>query len=416
MTRPAPNCFSEDNSRAEAMSGNQIYTVMTTGPGTASLQTAANTAKALERSYAEIEGRLKRIGETLGEGWGGASADAAIAAANPINQAMVQMQDALRQAEHSFSNQVYQFNHDKARLKNVPQNKPDTDLWDDVTPWDTDAEDAVNNFNKDEAHNRQVYSEYQSASRTNRSELPQQMAGITADNLNVEIVDNGGDSGRNTTNTAGSGRPTGTASPNFPTSTGSPQGPTGTATPPPTITGDQTNTSWTGGGDGTTKPSDLGGGHRPPIGNVIERPVTAGIPPIGVPTGPGLGGGGGRVPGGGAGKLGGGPGGGAGKFGGGPGGAGKFGGGLSGSAGQQPGGKAGVFGGMGETAAARGTAAAGAAGKAGAAGAGGMGGAGAKGQGDEDKEHKSADYLVTEENTNEIIGDMPMVAPPTIGG
>jgi len=31
-------------------------------------------------------------------------------------------------------------------------------------------------------------------------------------------------------------------------------------------------------------------------------------------------------------------------------------------------------------------------------------------------EHKSADYLITEENTNEIIGDMPMVAPPTIGG
>ena len=64
----------------------------------------------------------------------------------------------------------------------------------------------------------------------------------------------------------------------------------------------------------------------------------------------------------------------------------------------------------------RGGAGAGAAGKAGAAGMGGMGGQGAKGQGDEDKEHKSADYLVTEENTNEIIGDMPMVAPPTIGG
>lgn len=414
MTRPAPNCFSEDNSRAEAMSGNQIYTAMTTGPGTSSLQTAANTAKALERTYAELEGRLKRIGETLGEAWGGASADAAIAAANPINQAMVQMQDSLRQADRSFSNQVYQFNHDKARLKNVPQNKPDTDLWDDVTPWDTDAEDAVNKFNGDEAHNRQVYREYQSASRTNRGELPQEMAGITADNLNVEVVDPGSNNQSNTTNTAGSGRPTGTGSPNFPTSTGSPQGPTGTTfTPPPGINGGDTTTSWAGGGDGGggggNKPGDLGGGgNKPPIGSVIERPVTAGIPPIGVPGGPGLGGGAGRGPGGG---------GGAGKVGGGAG-AGKFGGGLSGTgAGQQSAGKAGVFGGMGEnTAAGRGGAAAGATGKAGAAGMGGMAGAGAKGQGDEDKEHKSADYLVTEENTNEIIGDMPMVAPPTIGG
>ncbi|KOV82699.1 PPE domain-containing protein [Nocardia sp. NRRL S-836] len=409
------------------MSGFQIYQAMTTGAGTTSLQGAANTAKALEQSYNEIEGRLRRIGETLGEAWGGASSDAAIAAANPINQAMVQMQDSLRQADRSFSNQVYQFNHDKGRLKNVPQNKPDTGFWDTVTPWDTDTEDAVNAFNKDEAHNRQVYREYQEASRTNRGELPQEMAGITPDNLNVQVVDNSGSNNQhNTTNTSGVNRPSGT--PNFPTSTGSPQGPGGsTFTPPPGLTGDQTTTSWVpggtgggGGGGGITKPGDLGlGGGKLPVGSVIDRPITAGVPPIGVSGGPGQNSG--RGPGG-AGKLGGGPGaGGAGKAGG-PGG--RFGtGGLGGNAGSgnaagtQAGNKAGMFGGMGENAnAANRGGAAGAAGRGGAAGMGGMGGHGAKGQGDEDKEHKSADYLVTEENTNELIGDMPMVAPPTIGG
>jgi hypothetical protein len=65
---------------------------------------------------------------------------------------------------------------------------------------------------------------------------------------------------------------------------------------------------------------------------------------------------------------------------------------------------------------AAGRGAAGAAGRGGAAGMGGMGAHGQKGEGEDDLEHKSADYLVTEENTNEIIGDMPMVAPPTIGG
>jgi uncharacterized protein YukE len=423
MTRPAPSCFSEDNTRADGFSGHEIYAQMTGGKGTGSAQNAANKAAELERIYAGVEARLKKVGETLGESWTGASADAAQAAANPINQAMIQMQDALRQADHSLSNQVYQFNYNKGQLKNMPEKKPDTGFWDDVSPWDTDAEDAVNSYNSQEAHNRKVYTEFQSASNTNRGDLPKEFPGVTADTLNVEVINTGSGNGDdNTTNTSSTGRPTGQTG--VPNTTGSPQGPTGnTWTPPGTVTGgDQTNTSGLNPGDGTTggpRPGDLTGGGKPPAGSVIERPPNTGIPPIGVPTGPGLGGpgGGGRSGGGGAGggKLGGGSGSGAGgRFGGGGlGGTGTG----AGSAGQQPGGKSGVFGAMGETGPnAAGRGGAGAAGRAGAAGMGGMGGHGQKGQGEDDLEHKSADYLITEENTNEIIGDMPMVAPPTIGG
>ncbi|MEV6244026.1 PPE domain-containing protein [Lentzea sp. NPDC051838] len=425
MTRPAPSCFSEDTSRAEAFTGHQIYAQMHGGPGTAPAQRAADKASELERTYAGVEARLKRVGETLGETWTGASADAAQAAANPINQAMIQMQDALRQADHSISNQVYQFNHNKSQLKNMPENKPETGFWDDATPWDTDTEDAVNAYNGDENHNRNVYKEFQSASNTNRSELPKQFPGVTADTLNVEVINNNDNGGidKPGTNVGTTGMPKGT--PTFPSSTGDPQGTTGsTWTPPGSITGgNDTTTSQAVGGDvNSPLRTELPGG-KPPVGSVIDRPPNTGIPPIGVPVTPGLNGpgGSGRGPGGGAGR---GPGGGgaAGKFGGGSGSAAGKGGlggvGTGSSSGQQPGGKSGVFGGMGETgpnAAGRGGAA-GAAGRGGAAGMGGMGGHGQKGQGEDDLEHKSADYLVTEENTNEIIGDMPMVAPPTIGG
>lgn len=422
----APSCYSEDNTRADGLSGYTIYTQMTSGPGTGSAQNAANKASELERTYAGVEARLKKVGETLGEAWTGASADAAQTAANPINQAMIQMQDALRQADRSLSNQVYQFNYNKGQLKDMPEKKPDTGFWDDVSPWDTDAEDAVNSYNSKEAHNRKVYSEFQGASNTNRGDLPKEFPGVMADTLNVEVINTGSGNGDDKTSNSNPTRPSGNPNPTFPSTTGSPQGPTGTWTPPGTVTGgNDTNISGLNPGDGTTggpKPGDLTGGGKPPAGSVIERPPNTGIPPIGVPTGPGLGGG----PGGG-GRSGGGAGGG--KFGGGggsgSGAGGRFGGGGlggtgtgTGSAGQQPGGKSGVFGGMGETgpnAGGRGGAA-GAGGRAGAAGMGGMGGQGQKGQGEDDLEHKSADYLINEENTNEIIGDMPMVAPPTIGG
>ncbi|MCR3749837.1 hypothetical protein [Lentzea californiensis] len=437
MTRPAPSCFTEDNTRAEGFSGAQIYSQMHGGPGTASANAAATAAAGLGRDYAGIEARLKRVGETLGEAWTGASASAAQAAANPINQAMVQMQDALRQADHSISNQVYQFTLNKNQLKDMPASKPDTNFWDDATPWDTDTEDKVNGYNAEEKHNREVYKEFQSASNTNRGELPKEFPGVTTDSLVVEIAETGGHNGeektsKNTTNTR-------TSSTSTSSSTSTPQSTVGTPWTVPTTNGDQTTTSSSDNTNtsntNTGKPGVDNLTGKPPVGSVIDRPGNTGLPPIGVPVRPNTGGpkgpGGPNGPGGPGGSGRGGPGGpgAGGKFGGPGGGAGgaggKFGGGglggssaaAGGTAAQQPGGKAGVFGGMGETGqnAARGGAA-GAAGRGGAAGMGGMGGQGQKGQGEDDLEHKSADYLITEENTNEIIGDMPMVAPPTIGG
>ncbi|WP_245813967.1 hypothetical protein [Rhodococcus marinonascens] len=50
-------------------------------------------------------------------------------------------------------------------------------------------------------------------------------------------------------------------------------------------------------------------------------------------------------------------------------------------------------------------------------GAMGMGGMGAaRGQGDDNKEHQTPDYLINIDNGNELIGTLPPVAPPVIGG
>lgn len=48
--------------------------------------------------------------------------------------------------------------------------------------------------------------------------------------------------------------------------------------------------------------------------------------------------------------------------------------------------------------------------------AGGMGGmAGGRGPGDDDKMHETPGYLITLDNGNELIGDLPMVTPPVLG-
>lgn len=85
---------------------------------------------------------------------------------------------------------------------------------------------------------------------------------------------------------------------------------------------------------------------------------------------------------------------------------------LSGGIGSGSG--SGSVGGTGATAAT--TSGSGAAGaRPGAAGAGMMPGAGARGRGDDESEHKTPGYLVNVDNGSELIGKLPLAAPPVIG-
>ncbi|WP_433266259.1 hypothetical protein ACQPZF_40375 [Actinosynnema sp. CS-041913] len=172
-----------------------------------------------------------------------------------------------------------------------------------------------------------------------------------------------------------------------------------------------------GGGGGGLPPGPGGGpgwipGPGPGGGPGGRPPGGPGGRPPGIP-GPGGGGPGGRGPGGG------GSGGGRGGMGGGPGGMA-----AAGRGGFGPGGGAGMLGDAGRSgvggfgpsgSGGGGLGGGGVGGRGGAAGmaAGGMGAGAGQGQGDEDKEHKAASYLV---ETEDVFGDGTMVAPPVIGG
>ncbi|SEK69550.1 PPE domain-containing protein [Rhodococcus maanshanensis] len=88
-----------------------------------------------------------------------------------------------------------------------------------------------------------------------------------------------------------------------------------------------------------------------------------------------------------------------------------------GGAGRGPGGGMGMPGAAGGAPGAGGAGggAAGAAGRPGAMG-GGMAPGGARANGDDDTEHKTPSYLVNVDNGNELVGRLPKVAPPVIGG
>ncbi|MFJ5988114.1 PPE domain-containing protein [Lentzea sp. NPDC092896] len=263
----------------------------------------------------------------------------------------------------------------------------------------------------------QVMEDYQSDSRWNSSTLgdfptppqvvidtpPPADTGTGSTRVGYTSTGPGGPSGTNT----------GTTNPSWtqPQTTTQQQVSTGW-TPPPT---DTTHTSWTQPPTTTPTPPPT---YTPPPTNVPHpTPTPTPVPGGPVFTRPGTGGPGGP----------GGPGrsGGSGGVRGGQLGGGKAFGPMSGSLGSsgqagsmKPGGMPGGMSGMGSgpegmRGGAMGSGAGAGAGKAGAAGAGGGGAHGQKGEGEDDIEHKAADYLV---ETDDVFGDERMVAPPVIGG
>ncbi|MCC8244987.1 hypothetical protein [Saccharothrix luteola] len=424
----------EDETRAEGMSGKQIYDLMTTGSGAGSLYRAAYTAAEVAGRYADIETRLSRISIALGEEWTGSAADAASLALSPINKAMHDLQDTLHRFDRSTGNQSYQFDFSRGQLRDMPGERPGLSFWDGMTIWDTDTEDAVNKYNADEAENRRVYAEYQANSRVNRSELPPPIPNVLVRDLDfadgngvvesvASVVGSVASITGNVGSAAGSVASVVASVASVVGNVGSPDGlqPFGTRgyadgyTPPPPVT-DTTSTSAVT--TTTTESHDGQSGQRstgtapitpattsagltsnaPPArpaypgssdihgrvgAHAAERPGTGNSGPHASASG----GGGGRL--GGAGPLGTGA--------------------QAGVLGAEPGRTASF--GAGST---RGVAALGFAG--GAMSGGPIGATTGRDQGAEDREHGTPEYLVTEEHGNEIVGPMPIASPPVLGG
>ncbi|MEU5691796.1 hypothetical protein [Actinosynnema sp. NPDC020468] len=180
---------SRDDSRAEGLSGKEIHDLLTGGAGSGSLHAAAQIAAEAAGRYAAVEDRLRQIGATLGEAWTGAAAEAGARAMSPIDKAVKDLQETLPKFDRSAANQSYQFEFNRGQVLDIPAQPPESNLWDTITPWDTNTEDAVTIYRAAEAENRRIYAEYQHNSHVNRGELPSPLSAVSVVDLDLRVVD-----------------------------------------------------------------------------------------------------------------------------------------------------------------------------------------------------------------------------------
>jgi hypothetical protein len=403
----------------------QIWDQITHGQGAGSIDDAQQAANRLKGNYDQRVQAIDSISKDMDEAWRGDSGTAAQnSGAHPLKAWMSDSGTKLADSDKYLGEQQTAFTTVKAKVQQVPQQPPQNNFLNEITPWTTDTDRSIRDYNQKGQANVDAYNEYVKSSGTNAKGLPtySQLDGSVGD---VNVNGGGGDPNKpggdpnqpGGPSQPGGGTPPG-GTPNVPGGSyppGSTPGIPGGGYPPggtPQVPGGSYPPGGTPGVPGGNYP---GGGYQP--GGVPNIPGydgstrAAGFTPGPIPgadfSGGGFGpGGGGGF---GVGDTG------AGGFG--PGSAGGFGPGGTGGAGSGSGsGAAGAgSGAAGRGGAGTGAGGAGAGGKTGAggmSGMGGMGGAG-KGKGGEDDE-RQAKFLVGDD-PNEIFGTDELTAPPVIG-
>ena len=329
------------------------------------------------------------IKKTISESWQGAAASAAYSETERYSTSAPQAQDQL----HGVAAALTPLAETVASLRSQVPETIGTGLWDKLTPWDTDTEDEY--YRRDGEAREKMATIFNPGLATSDGNVP-------SFTKPVSIVD----------------VPSGPSAPGVDYSSGAPTssdrfgGPSAeqpSSVPAPDIAAPDSDASAAPGtpaADGAEQNAATAPSSAPGPAATVPASVTGdqtqsrSAMPQGTDSTSG------------AGSRSAGAGGGAGASGfglGGPGNAGGAGsrmgvgarsGSVPGAAGAAAGGRVGA--GM------RGT---------GPMGGGMMGGApGAARGGGEDKEHKTPDYLITLDNGNELIGTLPLVSPPVIGG
>lgn len=363
-----------------ALNPHQIYLQLTNGPGAASIHEAQDAANRIHASHFERGQRIAQLADKIAAGWQGTAALAAYGAAQPLASHALARLDTLHTAQDLLGRDAESFQRARNDVRPVPPNPPESNILNDLTPWQTDLDKEIKQYQEDAQHNIAIFDAYDGASLYNETNMPQEYGILDGFDAEITVIP-----------------PPSSPAPEHDPGTGESsrsgeaigeRGSSETDTPLP-------------GGTGVVGPVPGNAATSPHQGTGPGGWTTTAAPPStsaqsplpnqGTASGPGLG-----------------PVGGVGGFVAGGGGPGP----VSRDGGQKPGSRQGVGGRMGVPGES-----AGRSGGAGARGSGpvpGVGGVVGRGKGGDDYEHETATYLENPD-PDETFGGDQLTAPPVIG-
>jgi len=165
--------FLDDDASVEGLSADQIHEAMkgSAANGTPYLDAASGAAAKVREAHGELETMTAVLMGKLSNAWRGDAAELAHSNIAPMVATLRQSQEDLANAQDLASRQSGSFHDATNALVPVPP-KPSNSLMNVLTPWHTDLDDNINQWNDAQRRNVAVYTSYTSASNYNHDGMP----------------------------------------------------------------------------------------------------------------------------------------------------------------------------------------------------------------------------------------------------
>ncbi|WP_024877043.1 PPE domain-containing protein [Saccharomonospora piscinae] len=154
------------------LDAHQIYERLHAGPGTGSLVEGQSSANTLKDHFGERVAQMDSLAQRMDAAWQGDASQAAKAGANPLKQWLQDSEGKLHESSHSMGSQLDAFNTTINRVQPVPAKPPESDFLNDITPWQTDTDREISEYNAKAQANVEAYNAYYQLSSANGQSMP----------------------------------------------------------------------------------------------------------------------------------------------------------------------------------------------------------------------------------------------------
>lgn len=152
----------------------QIYVRITTGHGTETVVRANDAAKALAGRFSERANRIASAQGIAAGAWQGGASTAAAWATTPLSESFAMAQLAANAT--ALDAVVTAFDHIRSQVEPVPATPPQSSFGNDVNPFQSDTDAAINAYNAKAAKNVALYEAYNADTTAARGQVPKSYA------------------------------------------------------------------------------------------------------------------------------------------------------------------------------------------------------------------------------------------------
>lgn len=158
------------------LDAHQIFVRITTGHGTASLAEANTAAATLSAGFAERANQIAMARGAAAAAWEGEASAAAASATTPLADSFAVARQQLSANAQALDAEITAFEHIRSQVEPVPATPPRSNLANDVNPFQTDTDAAINDYNAKAAKNIQLYEAYVAETTAARAQVPRDYA------------------------------------------------------------------------------------------------------------------------------------------------------------------------------------------------------------------------------------------------